>query len=111
MPNKWVLEGYFGKDDSQLQRFPIVDFPFSVGRDPDASFTIDRSEVSRNHAEFLNLGGQLVLRDLDSTNSTFVNNKKIDAHTKLRHGDVVHFASFEVRILEESDSPRKPLQR
>ncbi len=104
MLKKWVLEGYFGKDESLLQRIPMTEFPLPIGRDSDTAIAIERSEVSRTHAEFLNLNGELLLRDLGSTNGTFVNNKQLEGQTRLRHGDVVHFASFEVRVLEEYDS-------
>jgi len=107
MPRIWRLEGYFGKDESLLQRIPLSKFPVPIGRGSATPFGIERSEVSRMHAELLNIDGELVLRDLGSTNGTFVNNRQLEGQATLRHGDVVHFASFEVRVLEEIDaSPR-----
>ena len=102
MPKKWVLEGYFGQDES-LQRIQLKSFPAKVGRDPSLSVPIVRSEVSRFHAEFDEQNDQLILRDLGSTNGTFVNHAPLNGSVSLRHGDVVHFASYEVRVLEESD--------
>ena len=107
MPRKWVVEGYFGRDEELLQRIPLSVFPAQVGRETSLTFAIARSEVSRIHAEFLELDGELVLRDLNSTNGTFVNNLRLQGQTRLRHGDVVHFASFEVRVLEESETQRE----
>lgn len=101
MLRKWVLEGYFGRDESQLQRIPITDFPVHVGRDAETEITIERSEVSRIHAEFLSINGELVLRDDGSTNGTFINNVRLEGQKPIRHGDVVHFASFEVRVIED----------
>jgi EAL domain-containing protein (putative c-di-GMP-specific phosphodiesterase class I) len=98
MSKKWVLEGYFGEES--LQRIPLSVFPAKVGRDSSFTVAIEKSEISRLHAQFFNVDGQLELKDLGSTNGTFVNNKPLKGQTNLRHGDVVHFASYSVRVLE-----------
>jgi EAL domain-containing protein (putative c-di-GMP-specific phosphodiesterase class I) len=87
-----------------LQRVALSSFPVLVGRDASLGLPIVRSEISRNHAEFVELGGQLILRDLGSTNGTFVNHQRLEGQMGLRHGDVVHFASYEARVIEEVDS-------
>ena len=103
MPNKWVLEGYFGSNSELLQRIPLAHLPAKVGRDPNLALPIVRSEISRVHAEFFENDGQLRLRDFNSTNGTFVNHQKLQGEITLRHGDVVHFASYEVRVIQERD--------
>jgi len=100
MSKKWVLEGYFGGNDESLQRIPLSVFPAKVGRDSSFTLPIEQSEVSRLHAEFHNVDDKLVLKDLGSTNGTFVNNQQLKGQINLRHGDVVHFASYAVRVLE-----------
>jgi len=103
MPSKWVLEGYTEGSES-LQRIELKDFPLTVGRDPALGLPIVRSEISRQHAQFNEQFGLISLRDLGSTNGTFVNHERVGEQVSLRHGDVIHFASCEFRILEESDS-------
>lgn len=103
MPTKWILEGYFGSGD-RIQRITLKDFPVQVGRNPQLGVPIVRSEVSRHHAEFYAIGEQLMLKDLGSTNGTFVNHEQLGSQMSLRHGDVLHFASYEVRVLKERDS-------
>jgi EAL domain-containing protein (putative c-di-GMP-specific phosphodiesterase class I) len=103
MPSKWIVEGYLG-NDADIQRVPLINFPVIVGRDPSLGLPVVRSEISRHHAEFSEQGGQLILKDLGSTNGTFVNHVKLEGQTSLRHGDVIHFASYEARIIEEADS-------
>ncbi len=103
MPRKWVLEGYFGSNQDSLQRIPLSQLPQKVGRDPSLMLAIVKSEVSRIHAEFFEQDGQLMLRDFGSTNGTFVNHQPLKGEMSLRHGDVVHFASYEVRVLQERD--------
>ena len=102
MPRKWVLEGFFA-DDAASQRMELKQLPSMVGRDPKLPVAIVRSEISRNHAEFFERGGELFLRDMGSTNGTFVNHRQLQGEAALRHGDVIHFASYEVRLLEEND--------
>ena len=104
MPKKWVLEGYIGGGEN-MQRIPLVKFPAQVGRDPEIAVPIVKSEISRVHAEFIEENDELILRDLNSTNGSFVNHEKLTGQTFLRHGDVVHFANYEVRVLlENSDT-------
>lgn len=103
MPTKWILEGYFGSGE-RIQRITLKDFPVKVGRNPKLGVPIVRSEVSRHHAEFFTVGEQLMLKDLGSTNGTFVNHEQLGSQMSLRHGDVLHFASYEVRVLKEHDA-------
>ena len=51
-----------------------------IGRDNHCEIHLDDSETSRVHAEIEYLDGKYFLRDLDSSNGTFVNGKRIDQH-------------------------------
>lgn len=108
MSKKWILEGFFGSKTDMLQRITIKTLPAMVGRDPALSLAIVRSEISRNHAEFFERDGALLLRDLNSTNGTFINHAPLKGESVVRHGDVIHFASCEVRLLEEQDETSLP---
>jgi pSer/pThr/pTyr-binding forkhead associated (FHA) protein len=48
-----------------------------IGRDPDCAFSINEHVISRNHAKIVKRWGGITIRDLDSRNGTFVNNRKI----------------------------------
>jgi len=100
----WVLEGYFGQSSDAFQRMTLKQFPAKVGRDPLLPLAIVKSEISRAHAEFFEQHNGLFLRDLGSTNGTFVNHQPLKGTIELRHGDVVHFAHYEVRVLQEIDA-------
>jgi EAL domain-containing protein (putative c-di-GMP-specific phosphodiesterase class I) len=52
------------------------------------------------HAEIYASGGTLFVRDLNSTNGTFVNGQPV-RDAPLREGDVVHFAKAEYRVARE----------
>lgn len=93
----WFLEGFL-EGGKHIWRVPLRAFPFRIGRRPDLSLTLNSNSVSQEHAE-LTLGEDgLLLRDLHSTNGTFVNRRRIDAQTSLEQGDIVHFAMIEFRV-------------
>jgi hypothetical protein len=50
---------------------------FLIGRDPACAVHLDDSQVSRHHAEVFLEGSAWHIRDLDSTNGTYLNGKRI----------------------------------
>ena len=60
----------------------------NLGRDSHCDIQLEDSETSRNHAEIDYTDGDYVLRDLKSSNGTFVNGNRISEHV-LRVGDRV----------------------
>jgi diguanylate cyclase (GGDEF)-like protein len=60
----------------------------TIGRSSKADVQIDQESVSRNHARIINAGKSIILRDLGSTNGTYVNDQLIDEYV-LRDGDFV----------------------
>ncbi len=52
-----------------------------LGRDSHCEIHLEDSEASRTHAEIDFVNGQYLLRDLGSSNGTFVNGKRITEHT------------------------------
>lgn len=70
-----------------------------VGREPGLAVSLaGESSISRRHAAVIRQGSSLVVRDLGSTNGTFVNGRKIDADTPLRSGDDVQFGAVRFRV-------------
>ncbi len=61
--------------------------PTIIGRGSDSKIKLAASTVSRNHCELYEYEGQLVVRDLGSSNGTFVNGHKINAATFLTTED------------------------
>jgi EAL domain-containing protein (putative c-di-GMP-specific phosphodiesterase class I) len=102
LQQNWFLEGYFG---GHLGRIPVNSFPFQIGRQSGIDFTVPSGSASRIHAEITQDSERLYLRDNNSTNGTFVNRKKLENSIELQHGDVLHFADFEVRLIKEAVQP------
>ena len=72
----------------------------TMGRAPRADFIVDAALVSRLHCRFtLGLDDQLVVEDLDSTNGTWVNGKKVERAT-LAIGDAVKVGRVAFRVAQ-----------
>jgi pSer/pThr/pTyr-binding forkhead associated (FHA) protein len=61
-----------------------------IGRSADNDVKLSHASVSRHHAEiFVDTEGNVFVRDLNSSNGTFVNDVKIEGGKELKPGDVV----------------------
>jgi hypothetical protein len=69
-----------------------------VGRHPDSDIFLDDATVSRRHAEFYRLGGRFTVRDVGSTNGTYVNRERIE-EAQLNEGDEVQVGKFRLVFL------------
>ncbi len=59
-----------------------------IGRSAKSEIQVDQESVSRSHAKIVAAGKHLVIKDLGSTNGTYVNDEQID-ESRLRDGDMV----------------------
>lgn len=69
----------------------------TIGRAPANDWTLSDAAVSGQHALLTMEGDMLVVRDLDSTNGTFVNGQKLNPNAPhiLKEGDRVRFGQVE----------------
>jgi predicted component of type VI protein secretion system len=77
----------------------------TVGRQDDCQFRIASSQVSRKHCQLYESQGQLVIKDLGSSNGTIVNGKKVSDQQILAPGDELRIGPVKFRI-EKLDGPR-----
>lgn len=70
----------------------------TVGRGPDNALVIDDSFTSSSHAEIVREGEDWLVRDLGSTNGTFVNERRVRGQAWIRSGDEVAFGNVVVRF-------------
>jgi EAL domain-containing protein (putative c-di-GMP-specific phosphodiesterase class I) len=96
---EWFLESVMD-DGKQLRRMLIRPLPFRIGRLPGLDLVLPSQLVSKAHAEIYGEGDGLRLRDLRSTNGTFVNRSRIE-DAAIGEGDILHFADFEFRVGQE----------
>ena len=69
----------------------------TVGRVEDNTFQVADASVSSHHAEILLQGSHLLVRDLNSTNGTFINGEKI-SEAVLKLGQTLRFGQVELKI-------------
>jgi len=79
----------------------------TVGRVEDNTFQIADGSVSSHHAEIILRGSEILIRDLNSTNGTFINNEKI-TETVLKPGQTLRFGQVELRIDDGSPVTAPP---
>ena len=60
-----------------------------IGRSAKAEIQVDQESISRNHACITTSGRGVFIKDLGSTNGTFVNDELVNGETALRNGDLV----------------------
>ena len=95
----WHLEGSLDETGT-VKKIPLTHFPFIIGRSKSIDMVVLRSGISREHAEILNKDGRLFIRDLQSTNGTFVNKQLISSDALLTHNTVIHFAQFDFKLID-----------
>ena len=71
---------HFAEMGGPMQRVALLALPFVLGRSETAGHTIYSSKVSKEHAAIVAVDGRYAVRDLNSTNGTFVNGQRIDEH-------------------------------
>src|SRR6266566_7267856 len=69
----------------------------TVGRVDDNAFQIPETSVSSHHAEILLRGNDVVVKDLNSTNGTFINGEKV-AEAVLKPGQILRLGMIEMRL-------------
>jgi hypothetical protein len=74
----------------------------TVGRVEDNTFQVAEPSVSSHHCEILLRGSDVVVRDLNSTNGTFINGEKVTEST-LKIGQILRLGQIEMRL--EPDGP------
>ena len=92
----WILETDPSADDRATFRMPVGAVK-TIGRSTGAEFTLDAPLVSRLHCQLSATDQSLEVKDLDSTNGTFVNGKRVTSAT-LRPGDVLKVGRVDLRI-------------
>src|ERR687892_12327 len=73
-----------------------------IGRDPACDIAIDDEELSPRHAELRALrDGRLELRDLDSSNGTFVGGLRIESPATLEGGERLRVGGSVIMVSRE----------
>ncbi len=93
----WILAAVGAEtiSDPLTVVFPM---PFTIGRKPGMCLQINSRTVSSQHAELFVEGEHLILRDLGSTNGTYVNGQRIQGTVRLSGEEYIQFADVAFRL-------------
>lgn len=69
----------------------------TIGRVEDNTFQIADASVSSHHCEVLLRGGEVLIRDLNSTNGSFINNAQI-TESVLKPGQTLRLGQIELKL-------------
>ncbi len=84
----------------------------TVGRVEDNSFQVSDPSVSSHHCEILLMGTEVVVRDLNSTNGTFINGKQVTGEAPIPSGQILRLGQVEIRVEGiEGASAKKSVDR
>ncbi|MDG3004407.1 FHA domain-containing protein [Paludisphaera mucosa] len=86
------------KGRSDVTALRLIDGVNSVGRHDDCVIRIRSSQVSRRHCEVFEADGRLMVRDLGSSNGTYVNGKRVLGQQPLKAGDVIGIGGVALRV-------------
>lgn len=103
---EWYLRGAVA-EGGQPRETVLSQPKFRAGRRSTCDLRLAWPTVSGVHAEFILTAGALFLRDLGSTNGTFVNGRRISTDTLLSEGDVIHLGGVEFRVRQRSEDDSK----
>lgn len=86
--------------------WPLTEDSIAIGRDEDNPIRLPGQFISRHHALLVRAGGEYILRDLNSSNGTFLNDQPI-RETLLKPGDRIRIGGIEMRY-EVAPAPAQP---
>ncbi len=79
----------------------------TVGRMEDNMFAIPEGSVSGHHCEVLLRGKDVFVRDLNSTNGTFINGERVATEALLKPGQILRLGQIEMRLETGEAIPAK----
>jgi EAL domain-containing protein (putative c-di-GMP-specific phosphodiesterase class I) len=88
---------YHPQQGMAAQRIILDSLPFRIGRSKAVNWTIYSARISKEHAEIDRVDENFHVRDLGSTNGTFLNGQRIE-DSVVTNGDILHFAHEEFRF-------------
>jgi DNA-binding winged helix-turn-helix (wHTH) protein len=81
-----------------LGESPLLEGENVIGRDPDATVSIDHATVSRHHARIAVYGGTAILEDLASKNGTWLRGRRITSPEPLADADELRVGSVPILV-------------
>ena len=98
-----------GVHQGKVIAIPVAQF--LVGRDEGCHLRPASPAISKKHCLLFIRDGKAFVRDLDSTNGTFLNDEQVQGERELSHGDRLRFGplDFSVTLTPGSKADSTPL--
>ena len=87
-------------NDVVIDQIVLKQGDMNIGRRPGSEILLDNMAVSGNHASIFTIGEDSFVQDMNSTNGTFVNNKRIAKH-HLENNDVITIGNHSLTYINE----------
>jgi len=98
------------RDGIVVRVIAVGDEPVHLGRDITNGVVLLDDDVSQHHAIVAPVSGGVEVRDLRSTNGTFVNDEAVDGQRTMADGDALRLGQFvEFRVRLQADSVQSTL--
>ena len=81
----------------------------TIGRVDDNTFQIPDASVSSHHCEILLRGSDVIVKDLNSTNGTFINGTQITGEGELKSGQTLKLGQVELRLENGASAAPAPV--
>ena len=88
-------------NDNKMTRYPVLPGGITVGTSPENDVQLTDAFVSYRHARITETAAGCVLKDLDSSNGTWINQRRIKWQV-LRDGDLVDFGPLRFEFIDKS---------
>ncbi len=69
-----------------------------IGRDPSTSVRLEEESISKQHARLTQNGDSFQIEDLESSNGTFVNGRRIRDRVEIKPGDLLRVGSVILKL-------------
>lgn len=86
-------------DGKQERLFPVNRDKYLIGRADDCQLRPSASGVSRHHCVVIVEPPEVSIRDLGSSNGTFVNGERISGGHRLKSGDMIAIGPLKLEVL------------
>jgi pSer/pThr/pTyr-binding forkhead associated (FHA) protein len=93
--------------DRKTREFTLTEADVSIGSEQGNTLQLRHETISRRHAVIAPLGSSHEVRDLNSTNGTFVNEQRIQRPTLLKNGDHIRFGAVSFVYAGEGAKSRR----
>ncbi|MDX2051297.1 MAG: ATPase, T2SS/T4P/T4SS family [Polyangiaceae bacterium] len=105
--NKGPVFAVFVSEKGGAERREVYEATeLSLGRVQGNDITLPKGNVSKRHARLLYRDARFIVTDLNSTNGTYVNRRRISHATIVREGDRIYIGDYVLRIELTDESER-----